>query len=240
MSSAEYYTKAINELGKGADWKAAYDYFSDKDKAWHGQESLDKVNNAYQDFKDQYKNGKIPFNSLTYDSIKDFADDHNMTDAERLYFTERIAYDDPEFKSNTKLAYIGTFPELKNETFCDRYAAYVTKLYTGNEDLMPKGTWGANNAIEYYQKQGYTPRDISSAADMQDLTNQGILVYATGSGHVAIVSPGDVYESPSTGNIYPAVAQAGANQYLYNVTQHGHMDYSWTINDYENVIFYVK
>ncbi len=219
-----------------------------RDTSWHGQESLDKVNDAYQDFKNQYKNGKIPFNSLTYDSIKDFADDHNMTDAERLYFTERIAHDNPEFYSNTKLAYIGTFPELKTQTYCDRYASYVTKIYTGNSDLEAAGHWGVPYANQYFQDNSYNTYNVSHGQDMQEMANFGKLTYASDSGHIIVISPGngkwseDIYTiGEEDMQVYlPAIAQQGRDNYLNGLGGNYNLRNAYKPIQIPNIIYYNK
>ncbi len=217
-----------------------------RDTSWHGQESLNKVNDAYQEFKNQYKNGKIPFNSLTYDGIKDFADDHNMTDAERLYFTDRIAYDNPAFNPTTtsKLVWVGIFPsiETKTQTYCDRYASYVTKLYTGNSDLEASGHWGVPYATKYFTDNSYNTMNATQGYDVQEMANHGQLAYGVNDGHIVIVSPGEGVNITRKGVDYyePAIAQQGSENLLYNLTApRDTMNYSFMPSSIPNIIYYM-
>ncbi len=215
-----------------------------RDTSWHGQESLNKVNDAFQEFKNQYKNGKIPFNSLTYDSIKDFADDHNMTDAERLYFTERIAYDNPAFNPTTtsKLVWVGIFPsiETKTQTYCDRYASYVTKLYTGNSDLETVGHWGVPYATKYFTDNSYGTMDANQGYDVQEMANHGQLVYVANDNHMALLAPGKgVYVTYQEEDYYaPAIAQQGRDNILNNLTPNGTLNYGFRTSVIPDLTYY--
>jgi rubrerythrin len=194
--------------------------------------------NIYPAFKSEVGN------NITYESVANFAQAHNLSDAERLYLSLSIAYDNnimnKETFITTKTVKYGPFNMLSktvnvlnSRTYCNAYAAYTNYLYTGSTEMMTmygktaadygyfrdktRMDWtgmGSGAQGDYFTAQKWQKMTYVEGADIQSLANRGRLIFAVGDGHIAVVSPGK-YLGRNDVN-YPAIGQQGASKLLYN------------------------
>jgi RHS repeat-associated protein len=220
----------------------------------------DKVDKAYKQITDQYKDLK----DLKPEDVKRIA--AGLNDAERLYLGLKIAHDNPDFVAGFK-GDPAKWPKWvkdakyddKHPTWCNAYAAYALYLFSGDKDLMssnadpakfknfsdPTAGWpgpnwclpcGEQKSVVSDPKSGW--KEVT-AQEAQKLANEGKFAIAIEPSHIAVVSPGEGTTN-KLGAFCPAVGQEGKSNLLYGVTNKGTMANSWVADDYKSVKFYVK